>query len=106
VRLFYNDRHASRYPDRRESVLRTPQLAQRTGAEINLTWQSGGWEDPEASMTRFAGVLSELVDERDVTNLRWVTVQNEPNTPTSKHITPEGNVAMHRALEIAGPRRG
>ena len=61
-------------PDKMQSFIRTVQLAQSTGATINITWQ-GGTLQPQ----RFADVLIDLVRNRRITNLRWVTIQNEPN---------------------------
>jgi hypothetical protein len=61
-------------PDRMQSFIRTVQLAQSAGATINITWQ-GGTLQPQ----RFADVLIDLVRNRGITNLRWVTLQNEPN---------------------------
>jgi hypothetical protein len=60
--------------DRMQSFIRTVQLAQSAGATINITWQ-GGTLQPQ----RFADVLIDLVRTRGITNLRWVTIQNEPN---------------------------
>jgi hypothetical protein len=61
-------------PDRMQSFIRTVQLAQSAGATINITWQ-GGTLQPQ----RFADVLIDLVRNRGITKLRWVTLQNEPN---------------------------
>jgi hypothetical protein len=61
-------------PDRMQSFIRTVQLAQSAGATINVTWQ-GGTLQPQ----RFADVLIDLVRNRNITNLRWLTLQNEPN---------------------------
>jgi hypothetical protein len=61
-------------PDKMQSFIRTVQMAQSTGATINITWQ-GGMLQPQ----RFADVLIDLVRNRRITNLRWVTIQNEPN---------------------------
>ena len=36
-------------------------------------------------MLKFANVLEELVTSHGIANLRWVTIQNEPNTPKQKH---------------------
>jgi len=99
VRVFYNDRHemAKRDKgDKLESFRRTVELAQQAGATINVTWQSGGVKTPEESMSRFSDVLADLVTSRGVAHLRWVTIQNEPN---STKITPAQNAAMYRALD-------
>lgn len=106
VRLFYNDAQASRSPDQRASFFRAVELAERVGAEINITWQSGGWDRPNESMARFAEVLDELVARRRLRRVRWVTIQNEPNSPTAVNITPERNKAMYRALDERLRERG
>ena len=96
VRIFYNDRQAASARDQLESFLLTADLAQHAGATINITWQSGGVAQPDQSMRRFADVLAYLARSRGLTNLRWATVQNEPN---STKITPALNAAMYRALD-------
>jgi hypothetical protein len=96
VRIFYNDRQAASARDQLESFVLTAELAQRAGATINVTWQSGGVAQPDQSMRRFADVLAYLARSRGLTNLRWATVQNEPN---STKITPAQNAAMYRALD-------
>ena len=88
VRIFYNDRQAASARDQLESFLLTAELAQRVGATINVTWQSGGVAQPDQSMRRFADVLAYLARSRGLTNLSWATVQNEPN---STKITPAQN---------------
>jgi hypothetical protein len=79
VRIFFN-KGAFADADRMQSFVRTVQLAQRTGATINITWQSSYGPSPEGDMDQFAGVLVDLVRNRGVSNLRWVTVQNEVNS--------------------------
>jgi len=107
VRLFYNDRYAREKPDQLESFLRTGELAQRTGAVVNVTWQSGPeayTTDPAGFMARFADVLDTLVTVRGVSKLRWVTIQNEPNTPKQpkqkeKVVTPDKLADLYRRLD-------
>lgn len=96
VRFFYNDRQETASRDQLESFLLTAELAQRTGATINITWQSGGVATPDRSMGRFADVLAYLATSRGLTNIRWATIQNEPN---ATRITPAQNGAMYRALD-------
>jgi hypothetical protein len=95
VRIFYNDDQESRSRDQLLSFLLAVELAQRAGARINITWQSGGDRDPAASMARFADLLYLLV-ARGVDGLGWVTIQNEPNRTK---ITPAQNEVMYRALD-------
>ncbi len=61
-------------PDKMQSFVRTVQFAQSTGTDINITWQ-GGTLLPQ----KFADVLLDLVRNKGITHLRWVTLQNEPN---------------------------
>lgn len=117
VRVFYNDKYAhdATAPDQMESFLRTNELAQQAGAVINVTWQSGpdAYSDPDPFMGRFADALDRLVTERGVSSLRWVTIQNEPNTPPQKNktkvVTPEKLADLYhrldQLLEAKGLRR-
>lgn len=95
IRVFF---HHSAFtdPDRMQSFVRTVQLAQQSGTTINVTWQGGGQLDPSGNMSKFANVLIDLVKNKGVTKLRWVTIHNEVN---STLITMEENEAMYRALD-------
>jgi hypothetical protein len=95
VRMFFNG-NAYSDPDLMQSFVRTVQLAQRAGATINVTWAGGGESTPDTTMARFAGVLVDLVKNRGVTNLRWVTIENEPNRT---RITLDQYDALYRALD-------
>ena len=95
VRLFFT-RAAFADPDRMASFVRTAQLAQRTGATINVTWQTSFGSDPEVEMPMFADVLADLVRNRGVSNLRWVTLQNEVNRT---RITMQTYDRMHRLVD-------
>ena len=66
-------------PDKMQSFVRTVLLAQSAGATINITWQGGTLSVAAGTVQKFAGVLVDLVRNRRVTNLRWLTLQNEPN---------------------------
>jgi hypothetical protein len=61
-------------PDKMQSFVRTVQFAQSTGTDINITWQGGTFQPQQ-----FANVLLDLVRNKGITHLRWVTLQNEPN---------------------------
>jgi len=61
-------------PDKLQSFVRTVQFAQSTGTDINITWQGGTFQPQQ-----FANVLLDLVRNKGITHLRWVTLQNEPN---------------------------
>jgi hypothetical protein len=93
VRIFFNNSDFT-LPDRLDSFVRTAVLAQRAGATINVTWQGGAF--PEATAQKFTDVLADLIRNRGIDNLRWVTIQNEPN---STSITPEQNEQMYRLLD-------
>src|SRR4051794_41178739 len=114
VRIFFSpqqDKGSQSTRGTRESFISTAELAQSVGATINVTVQSvAGYTASEASreqfMTDFAGVLEELVQSNGVTNLRWVTLQNEPNTPGSVHINPPVLNQMYRFLDAELTKRG
>jgi hypothetical protein len=110
VRIFYNDNWEERLPTAPQnlaSFIRTVQLAHESGATINITYQTAAVArlNPVPSMTRFAAVLEDLVETRGLTNVRWVTVQNEPNTPGAL-ITLEQYNALYRALHAQLVERG
>ena len=87
VRIFFaiewwdgrHDSIAKDDPRMKESFLRTARLAQRCGATINLTYWHGPWPDPEKQAARFADVVKELRERHELTSIRYVTLQNEPN---------------------------
>jgi hypothetical protein len=83
-------------PDRMQSFIRTVLLAQSTGTTINITWQGGTLSVASGTVQKFADVLIDLVRNRGVTNLRWLTLQNEPNRT---RITMEAYEAQYRALD-------
>jgi hypothetical protein len=116
IRVFFNegqgDGGAGRAPARKESFLRTARLARDTGATINVTWQGGKLkteEDRTASVSKFADVLEHLVTREGLDRLRWVTIQNEPNTRRKKNektgkipekvVTPERLDDMYHKLD-------
>jgi hypothetical protein len=78
-------------PDKMQSFIRTVQFAQSTGTDINITWQ-GGTLLPQ----KFADVLLDLVRNRGITHLKWVTIQNEPNRT---RITMEAYEKQYRDLD-------
>ena len=83
-------------PDMMASFVRTVLLAQRTGTTINVTWQGGTLDVKSGTVQKFAEVLVNLVVKSHVTNLRWVTLQNEPN---STKITLAQYEAQYRELD-------
>jgi hypothetical protein len=78
-------------PDKMQSFVRTAQFAQSTGTDINVTWQ-GGTLQPQ----KFADVLLDLVRNRGITHLRWLTLQNEPNRT---RMTMEAYEKQYRDLD-------
>lgn len=85
VRLFFNVTQAQGPNSKLDSFKRAVALAQRAGATINITIQSVApyvatlEAGMEAGMKEFADLLETLVQD-GATNLRWVTLQNEPNS--------------------------
>jgi hypothetical protein len=94
-RIFFNQT-AFTDPDRMLSFVRTVQLAQSTGTTINITWQGGTLSVADGTVPKFADVLLDLVHNRGITNLRWLTIQNEPNRT---RITMPQYEAQYRALD-------
>jgi hypothetical protein len=93
VRIFFQAA-ALNDPDLMQSFVRTAQLAQRAGATINVTWQGGAL--PDTTIARFGAVLVDLVKNRGITGLRWVTLQNEVN---STRITMDTYDHWYRVLD-------
>jgi hypothetical protein len=94
-RIFFNNT-AFTDPDRMQSFIRTAQLAQSTGTTINVTWQGGTLSVANGTIPKLAAVLIDLVRNRGITNLRWLTLQNEPNRT---RITMAQYEAQYRALD-------
>jgi hypothetical protein len=94
-RIFFNNT-AFTDPDRMQSFVRTVQLAQSTGTTIDVTWQGGTLSVANGMIPKFANVLIDLVRTRGITNLRWLTLQNEPNRTK---ITMAQYDAQYRALD-------
>lgn len=84
VRIFYHGGQETPNAGNLASFYKTVELAQAAGAVINVTYQTAAGARLPANrvpfMTRFAGVLETAVRGHGATNLRWVTLQNEPNT--------------------------
>jgi hypothetical protein len=112
VRIFYNENWEepgnSRYDPRNiESFRRTVALAQEAGATINITYQTAAEARllPVPHMQRFAAALEDLVENRGYDNVRWVTIQNEPNTP-GLAITLQQWETLYRTLHAELVARG
>jgi hypothetical protein len=94
-RIFFNPTELTD-PDRMQSFIRTVMLAQTAGTTINITWQGGRLDTASGTVQKFANVLIDLVKNRGITRLRWLTLQNEPNRTK---ITPEQYEAQYRQLD-------
>lgn len=84
------------------SFQQVARLAQASGSAILVAW-SGGYGNVESNMSRFANALGDLVDS-GVTNLRWVSLLNEPNGNWNPAVPKETYERMYRALD-AGLRQ-
>ena len=112
VRIFYSenweanaDRTHPEWPANLESFRNTVELANDAGATIVIAYQSvaAAKAQPVTWMTRFADVLQDLIRNRGFTNVRWVTIGNEPN---SGSITLAQYEALYRALDAQLVARG
>jgi hypothetical protein len=81
-------------------------LAQEAGAIIDVSYQgiANARKTPEASMTKFAQVLEDLVVGHAFTNVRWAEVGNELNA--SSNIPVAEYEVMVRALHTQLVARG
>jgi len=86
-----------------ESFVRQCQLAQRAGATINVTPWRGPWPEPEKQMAAFAATLDELIRKEKLAAIRYVTLQNEPNTTK---ITFDTYNRLYQSLDAELKRRG
>jgi hypothetical protein len=94
VRVFFNTT-ALTDADRMSSFLRTVELARRSEAELNVTWQGSSYAVAVASMPRFASVIAEVLKARTGSWV-WVTLFNEPN---STRLTPAQYEDVYRKLD-------
>ena len=101
VRIFFNT-SAWENADRLESFVRTVRLADRAGAEINITWQGSTFQFAMRNMDRFSDLLASLVADGAIEGL-WVTLFNEPNT--TQRTLPEYE-QVYRLLERELRARG
>lgn len=113
VRVFFNaDAFAD--DDLLQSFRRTMDLAQRTTDAINVTLQGLGPKVLQAHpqvISLFAKELIELVTQRGIDKLRWVTLRNEPNSPAApmdKQLYARSYRELDQELRNAGlrPRLG
>jgi hypothetical protein len=97
VRIFFHEVQ-ERTPDQLASFIETVELAHQSGATINITYHTAANAklQPDRFMGEFAAVLDELVRTRALTNVRWVTIQNEVNTTA---VTQAQYNELYRALD-------
>lgn len=96
VRIFFDLKgwsSSDKYnPEYMPSFIRVVELAQRTGAQINITyWNSSKVVD----MAAFADVIHDLIVTQGLTNVKQVTIQNEVN---STKITREEYLGLYEAF--------
>jgi hypothetical protein len=117
VRIFYNDNWEENqdkthpeYRDNYASFVKVVQLAQESGATIDIGYQNLGnlvTRNPPFlvpdMMSRFAAALEDLVKNYGLTNVRWAEVANEPN---SGAVTLEQYKALCQALKNELVARG
>jgi hypothetical protein len=112
VRIFYNDNFEERQPARApnlQSFKDVVALANSAGATIDIDYQAlnVAKTQPDTSMATFANVLAGLVadlkQKQGHSNVRWVTVGNEPN---STQLTLPEYEALCRALDRELRTRG
>ena len=111
VRIFYRqkwfsggaDNVSKNDPRMAESFVRQCRLAQRAGATINITAWQGPWPEPENQMAAFAATLEQLIRGEKLTAVRYVTVQNEPNTTK---ITLDTYNRLYKSLDAELKKRG
>jgi hypothetical protein len=105
VRIFFNDNwelNADKtHPesaDNLDSFRRVVALANGSGATIVIAYQglTNAKANPTLWMSAFADELQELVVNRGLTGVRWVTIGNEPN---SSAVTLAQYEALYRALD-------
>ena len=94
-RIFFTPQ-AFNDPDKLQSFIRTVLFAQSVGTDIDITWQGGTLSVAAGTVQKFADVLLDLVRNRGVTHLRWLTLQNEPNRT---RITMDAYERQYRELD-------
>ena len=104
VRIFFHEIDELD-PDKLASFVETVELAHQAGATINITYTTATRAkfQPALYMGQFAAILENLVRTRGFTNIRWVTIQNEPN---STLVTLAQYEALNRAIHAQLVTRG
>lgn len=78
VRVFFNT-GALTDEDKLTSFYRTVELARRSEAELNITWQGSSPAFAVANAPRFAAIIAKALEARRGSWV-WVTMFNEPNS--------------------------
>jgi hypothetical protein len=102
VRVFFNNTEWT-FPDRMASFVRTVQLANRTGAAIEVAWQGGSFSFAMQNMPSFADVLADLLQREGIAGQLWVSLYNEPN---SGQLTTAQYEQTYRLLDAELRARG
>ena len=100
VRVFYDPDGDA---DQTASFRRVVELAQRTGATVNVTWWHGPYPDPDGQMKDFADELAHLIEDRQLDAVRAITIQNEVNSTEIPQATYQ---ALYRSLDAHLRRAG
>jgi hypothetical protein len=109
VRIFFDCKSFEGYPkynaEFMPSFIKTVQLAQASGATVNLTYWHGAFDDlyeesgtwpMSRQMNDFANVIENLIVNLGLTSVQYITIQNEVNTVST---TRENYVAAYRKLD-------
>ena len=116
VRIFFDCKSWVDYPkydiEFMPSFIKTVQLAQASGASVNLTYWHGAYDDlyeesgvwpMSLQMTDFANVIEHLIVDLGLTAVQYITIQNEVNTIS---CTKENYVSAYRKLDEVLKARG
>lgn len=109
VRIFFDCKSWADYPkynaEFMPSFIKTVQLAQASGASVNLTYWHGAYDDlyeesgtwpMSRQMTDFANVIEHLIVDLGLTSVQYITIQNEVNTVS---CTMANYVVAYRKLD-------
>jgi len=91
-------------PERKESFFKVVELAKRAGATVNMTmWHGPYYPSVKATAEAFADGVYEAIEKRGLTNVQYVTLQNEVNYTW---IKPPMYIELYRAFDQALKDRG
>ncbi|MDP3445623.1 MAG: hypothetical protein Q8T08_22410, partial [Ignavibacteria bacterium] len=116
VRIFFCCKSWEGYPkynvEFMPSFVKTVQLAQASGATINITYWHGAYDDKyeeigewpvSRQMSDFADVIYHLIVDLDLSAVQYITIQNEVNTVS---CTKENYAAAYRKFDEALKGKG